>query len=344
MGSQWLVAQSTPLERRWEANVMGGFLAPHRASIRALVSEHALGAGVTWSSPAEGLWSCSRMDPRWGFTAHYGKTGAPEYLGHQAALLGMADLRLTGQWRFRLCGGVGWTEKTWSAEDPTTRQRIIIGSPINGAVQIGLHLPPCRGAKKPGLDRIGFHLTLDHQSNGSFTQPNLGTNVFRLGMSTGWTDHRSLRTGDKDTILALSFIPPPVTGWQIQGGIGRRQPAPLDARETVQELSIDRRFRRGLRLGTMVGFMGMFRPAHSGMGVHAGFQIRFTRVQVDLLHGRYLLKWQEDEAHYNRVVFQWHVQGGLWARVALHTHGFRAHHPSLGVGYVLGGNRPYGKR
>lgn len=78
------------------------------------------------------------------------------------------------------------------------------------------------------------------------------------------------------------------------------------------------------------------------MGPARGVQIRFTRVQVDLVHGRYLRRWQAEEAHYNRVVFQWHLRGTWWGRIALHTHGFRAHHPALGIGHVLNGRTPYG--
>ena len=84
------------------------------------------------------------------------------------------------------------------------------------------------------------------------------------------------------------------------------------------------------------------RPDTFAAGLHAGFQIRFTRVHIDLLHGRYLARLQPEESGYNRVVFQWHGKAGLWWRLGLHTHGFRAHHPTFGVGWVLSGRSPYG--
>ena len=336
-----IAAQWDTRNARWEVAGFGGFLAPHRASMRALITEHARGASITWSTPARGLWSCYRGDARWGFTANMGRTGAPDHLGAQAALLGFADMPLAGPWRFRLCGGLGWTQKTWSEEDPSTRQRVVIGSPINGSVQIGIHLPPLRNARNRVLNRLGFHLTLDHQSNASFTQPNLGTNVFRVGLSTGWPATEPIRRASQDTTARLSLLPGPVKGWQVQVAGGRRQPAPLDARENTAELSLDRRFGGQGKWGYVVGGMGLFRPGHSGIGIHAGFQIRFTRVQVDLVHGRYPIRWQEEEGQYNRVVFQWHLSENWWGRIALHTHGFRAHHPALGVGYVIRGGTPY---
>ncbi len=335
-----LSAQKAEDPARWEVAGFGGFVAPHRALMRALITEHALGGSVTWSTPALGLWACHREDARWGFTGNVGRTGAPEFLGAQGALLGFADMKLAGPWRFRLCGGLGWTQKTWSEEDPTTRQRVVIGSPINGSVQIGVHLPPARITANSAFGRVGIHLTLDHQSNASFTQPNLGTNVFRLGISAGWSGQAPSWAARRDTTLRVSLLPRPVAGWQIQMAGGRRQPAPLDARENTAELSLDRRFGGNGRWGYIVGAMGLFRPGIRGIGVHAGFQIRFTRVQVDLVHGRYPVRWQDEEGQYNRVVFQWHIKGSWWGRIALHTHGFRAHHPSIGCGYVLGRQTP----
>ena len=330
------------MEARWEAGACAGFLAPHRVSMRALITEHARGGFVTWTAPARGLWSCSRSRARWGFIGHIGRTGAPDHIGHQAALLGLSELMVGGRWRFRLAGGIGWTEKTWSDADADTRQRIVIGSPINGSVQVGFHRPAIT-AGGHWSDRIGLHLTLDHQSNASFTQPNLGTNVMRFGLSTAWAGRVPAPKAVRDTLVVLDIIPPPVNGWQWQFAVGRRQPGPLDPRETAAEVGLDYRWGGGLRWGGIIGTLGMSRPGHFGWGWHAGAQLRFTRVQVDLVHGRYIVRWQDEEAHYMRTVFQWHLSKAWWARIALHTHGFRAHHPTFGIGFVPGGKRPYGR-
>ncbi len=323
-------------DARWEFGGCAGFLAPHRAAMRALVTSHAYGASLAWTTAAKGQWRKSRNAPRWGCVLHAGQTGAARHVGHQVAALGLAELRLAGAWRFRIGGGLGWTEKPWSDASPDTRQRVVIGSSINGAMQIGLHRPAGTSGDL-WHQRVGLHLTLDHQSNASFTQPNLGTNVFRFGLSTGWNSGRRPTRVARDTSAVDSALPPRAARWQVQWGLGRRQPAPLDARETTAEVAVDRRLGRNRRGGFLVGGMGMLRPGHAGLGFHAGFQLRFTRVHVDLVHGRYAVKWQAEEAHYNRVVFQWQLKAAWWCRIALHTHGFRAHHPSLGLGYVLGG-------
>ena len=332
-------------DARWEIGVCAGFLAPHRTAMRALIDGHARGATLAWTAPGRGVWSCSRENVRWGFVAHFGQTGARQHVGHQAALLGLTEMKVSPRWRFRLAGGLGWTEKTWSPADSDSRQGVVIGSHLNGAVQIGFHRPAWPQSSKK-WHQVGVHLTLDHQSNASFTQPNLGTNVVRFGLSTAWKGRvpaskamRESGEGMKDILI----LPAPVNGWQFQLALGRRQPGPLEPRETTSEIAVDYRWGNGLRWGGVIGSLGMLRPGHFGWGWHAGAQLRFTKVQVDVVHGRYLVRWQEEEAHYMRTVFQWHLAKAWWGRIALHTHGFRAHHPSFGVGFVPGGRRPDGR-
>lgn len=345
-GASGVEAQSqfTARQDRWECAVGGGFLVPHRKAIRALVEGHARMVHVNWSTEAKGLWGCSREDARWGGTLRLGSTGSPRFLGWQLTLLGTADLHAVGAWRIRLGGGLGWTEKTWDPQSPEARQRIVIGSPFNAAIQLGLHRPANTDEGAPWHQRIGLHWTLDHQSNASFTQPNLGTNVASFAASMALSKEVRRPIGIEDTLSTLTILPGPVTGWRLHLATGRRQPATLENRETVGEVGVDWRWGRGLRVGGVVGGLALVRPQSSGFGLHAGFQIRFTRVHLDLVHGRYSRRWQEEEAHYNRVALHAHWRGGWWINLGLLTHGFRAHHPALGIGWVPGGNTPYGKR
>ena len=152
-------------------------------------------------------------------------------------------MKVSPRWRFRLAGGLGWTEKTWSPADSDSRQGVVIGSHLNGAVQIGFHRPAWPQSSKK-WHQVGVHLTLDHQSNASFTQPNLGTNVVRFGLSTAWKGRvpaskamRESGEGMEDILI----LPAPVNGWQFQLALGRRQPGPLEPRETTSEIAVDYR-------------------------------------------------------------------------------------------------------
>jgi len=64
-------------------------------------------------------------------------------------------------------------------------------------------------------------------------------------------------------------------------------------------------------------------------------------VYIDLIHGRYVQRWQSEENQYNRVVLNVHLHQGLWSRLVLHTHGFRAHHPSIGIAWVPRNRAPF---
>ena len=323
------------IEDRWECAVGGGFLVPHRVAIRSMIEGHALLVQLNWTTPATGTWGWSRNDARWGVSARIGSTGSPTSLGMQAALLGVADLRLFSSWRFRLGGGLGWTQKTWGTDTPEARQRVVIGSPFNVAVQLGLHRPGRFDGEAQWHQRIGFHWTFDHQSNASFTQPNLGTNVAAMAASIPLKGmHASQGRIQKDSHFPPAMSSSPMLELRFHAAMGRRQSAPLSTRETIAETGLDLYFGRGLRTGLILGSHMFWRPEDNGLGIHGGFQLRFTKVNIDLVHGRYASRWQIEEGHYNRVVIHAHWRGGWWFNMGLLTHGFRAHHPLLGIGFV----------
>lgn len=323
---------------QWCAGVGGGFLIPHRAAMRAMIDGHAQRVDLTWSQLARGIWSHHRKGPAWGLSLHWASTGADEHVGRQAAALAFSDLALRGRLHVRIGGGLGWSEKPWEEDGADARERIVIGSHINGAAQIGLHLlPDFRHAH--GYDRIGLHLRLDHQSNASYSQPNLGTNLLTAGLSA--VIGRSGPRPAADTSMTIwSVLPAPVKGRLLYVGWGRRQPAPLQERESVMEWGVDHRFKGRSTWSWVAGGMAFMRPGHPGAALHAGFQLTFTRVQLDFLHGRYLWRWQPEESGYNRVVLNVHLKQGWWSRIALHTHGFRAHHPAVGLAWVPGNRSP----
>ena len=321
-------------ETQWECAIGGGFLVPHRAAIRSMLEGHALLVQLNWTSTAKGTWGCSRNGARWGATARIGTTGSPTFLGMQASLLGIADLQFVSSWRFRLGGGLGWTQKTWGPDTPDQRQRVVIGSPLNVAVQIGLHRPGRIDGAAKWHQRIGLHWTLDHQSNASFTQPNLGTNLAALSASVPFQGRPSQRGEFEKRVPLESTLYNSVLGLRFHAATGRRQSAPLSTRETVAETGLDFHFGRGHRAGWILGSHMFWRPEDNGLGLHGGLQLRFSKVQIDLVHGRYASRWQPEEAHYNRVVVHAHWRGGWWFNLGLLTHGFRAHHPLLGIGFV----------
>lgn len=323
----------------WSAGVGAGFLVPHRSVIRGLIDGHARRLELTWSKKAAGYWAASRHHPHWGLSLLATEVGASGHIGTQITALSHVDLTLRGRWSFRLGGGLGWTEKVWNPGTSQSRERVVIGSAINGAAQIGMGIMP--DAQATGWHRnLGIQLRLDHQSNASFKQPNLGTNVVSLSLVASLLRTAPLRTAADSGFVTLAVLPAPTKGSYLFLGLGRRQPAPLEDQENVLECGYEYRFGGRSRIGYVAGGLLMARPQNLGSSLHAGFQLRFTRVHIDLLHGRYLHRWQSEENQYNRVVLNVHLSKGWWSRLVLHTHGFRAHHPSLGIAWVPGNRSP----
>ena len=334
-----LNAQSASLESgHWTASAGGGFLVPHRSVIRGLIDGHAQRVEVSWSNKGYGYWAATRTQPRWGVSLSITDAGSSQHIGTQIAAVSHVDLALRGRLHFRLGGGLGWTQKPWDARTRQGRERVVLGSAINGAAQIGLGF---LSSLNPVLwhEHVGLHLRLDHQSNASFTQPNLGTNVVSLSVSTHLRKKPSLfRASDGDYV---DILPAPIHGGYVFLGVGQRQPSPLSAREDVLECGYEYRLGQQSRIGYITGALLMLRPGHWGSSLHAGFQLRFSRVYIDLIHGRYVQRWQSEENQYNRVVLNVHLHQGLWSRLVLHTHGFRAHHPSIGIAWVPRNQAPF---
>ena len=141
---------------------------------------------LSWSSPALGFWAASPSPAPLGpFCDRHRGWEQPEHIGTQVAALSHVDLALHGRLVIAGWGAdLGWTQKTWGLSlTAPGRERVVIGSAINGAAQLG-DGPLARPPMPPlGTGTSGFSVRLDHQSNASFKQPNLGTNVVSLGTS-----------------------------------------------------------------------------------------------------------------------------------------------------------------
>ncbi len=188
--------------------------------------------------------------------------GSSQHIGTQIAAVSHVDLALRGRLHFRLGGGLGWTQKPWDARTRQGRERVVLGSAINGAAQIGLGF---LSSLNPVLwhEHVGLHLRLDHQSNASFTQPNLGTNVVSLSVSTHLRKKPSLfRASDGDY---LDILPAPIHGGYVFLGVGQRQPSPLSAREDVLECGYEYRLGQQSRIGYITGALLMLRPGALGL-------------------------------------------------------------------------------
>ena len=119
---------------------------------------------------------------------------------------------------------------------------------------------------------------------------------------------------------------------------------PTGSRETVRGAGLDWRFGGGLRFGGLLGAMAFERPDLTRIGrswgIPASIHPRAHRsrprpVSPALAAGRTPLQSGRPPRPLARPVV---------GQLGLLTHGFRAHHPALGIGWVPGGKTPYGVR
>ena len=144
------------------------------------VTAHAAGFAVARYRPASGVWAVAgrRAQRAGGSTAYEGweialaSAGGPG-VGPQAHALWNVRHPWGQRLAFEAGTGLGWA---FAPYDPILRPgNFILGSHLNAALRLGLtaQLTP----------RLRLGATLTHLSNGSFAQPNLGTNLVALRTS-----------------------------------------------------------------------------------------------------------------------------------------------------------------
>ena len=157
--------------RTAELGLSFGFTAVHRPEMWSAVTSHAFGGSATLLRPAAGTWTTAgrrglRPPPLEGLELAFTSAGGPG-VGPQAHAVWIVRHPLSQRSAFEAGTGIGWA---FAPYDPDLRPgNFILGSHLNAALRLGLLTTPF-----PHL-RLGLAFT--HLSNGSFAQPNLGTNL-----------------------------------------------------------------------------------------------------------------------------------------------------------------------
>ena len=157
--------------RTAELGLSFGFTAVHRPEMWSAVTSHAFGGSATLLRPAAGAWTTAgrrglRPPPLEGLELAFTSAGGPG-VGPQAHAVWIVRHPLSQRSAFEAGTGIGWA---FAPYDPDLRPgNFILGSHLNAALRLGLFTTPF-----PHL-RLGLAFT--HLSNGSFAQPNLGTNL-----------------------------------------------------------------------------------------------------------------------------------------------------------------------
>ncbi|MDX9750370.1 MAG: acyloxyacyl hydrolase, partial [Flavobacteriales bacterium] len=323
----------------------GGFILPHHKSVHILQDRHALGGEVhvqRWFSGGR-PWHGHYRRPAWGVSALWMRTGSG-HMGNAVRVLPYLELPLTapGGWElaFRTGWGVGLVQHPFHRVE--NHKQHAVGSHVNiaaqGALAVRRHL---------GRHAVDAGIALDHLSNGSMQQPNLGVNIASL--SVGW----SYRLGD-----APPPAPVPDTAWHAAGrrwaevmvnggtnevgsvGTGRGAVVALAASvyhrasaKSAVGAGIDV-FNKATAAIVDTALAGRPALARTQAGVHAGYALLFGRLALHAEVGTYIRSpLQESAPIYTRIGMRHTFARRFFANFSLKSHFFVADHFELGLGY-----------
>lgn len=331
----------------WTLGARGavGFMAPHHKSIWIMVDRHASAGELYVQRPysSDKGWAGNYLRPQWGFSALWLDAGS-DRLGLSARLITYLELPLVrpGKWEFNARSGWG----LGLVRDPFDRvenyKQHAIGGRLNLAVQFALDL-----RRSFGRHALDLGLAMDHLSNASMQQPNLGINVPTLALGY------SYRLGEQETSALVPdtiWRNEPRTLLDAMANVGWNEVYPLNSgRRSVFSLSASA-YRRvtaksAFGLGVDVFNKGSLavvdtelasrsRISLSQFGIHGGYALLFGGMTLYYEMGAYLHSpVKERAAAYTRLGVRQQVSERLFLNFTLKSHLFVADHFEVGLGY-----------
>jgi hypothetical protein len=343
-----VIAMGARAQEPWRIGVRGhyGFLWAHRPSSWILVDAHAGAAEAFAERRVEGdkPWQQAFGRPVYGLAVLHTRMGNPARIGESLALMPYLDMRLCehGRWRFglRMGWGAGYVAKPYDRRENT--RQIAIGSHVNTAIQLMPHLA-WQGRRLV----LSVGLAVDHWSNGSFKQPNLGLNFLSAALGCSWAlGPQPLSVPPVDSLAYER----PRREFAVMGALGASESGrPLNGQRLVGVVTADASWRRGRKGAWGVGIdvfnKGDLATLHAELadtprialtqaGVHAGGSLLMGRGELLFQFGAYVYSPVPDDANvYQRLGARYRFGRHVLAGLALKTHFATADHWELGIGY-----------
>lgn len=345
-----LALATTPIsaQQPWSIGARGhyGFLWAHRPAAWILVEGHAGATELFAERRVDGdrAWHRSYGLPRYGVLVLHTRMANAARIGEAIGVAPYLSLPLLGGNRLSLSLRVGWglgyVSKPYDRRENT--RQIAIGSRFNGALQL---MPELRYDEQ----RLGVQLGLgiNHWSNGSAKQPNLGLNFLSLSLGASYA------LG----VAAPQRTVPDTRGYErerrefsVVGAFGMSESGrPLNGQHSVYALSGHASWRVGGK-GTLGGGVDVFnkgdlptvlpaldnrsRAELTQAGAHFGGSLLMGRGELLFQFGAYAYTPAPDDAPvYQRLGMRYRIGKRLLASACLKTHFATADHWEFGIGY-----------
>jgi hypothetical protein len=334
----------------WSVGMRGqyGFIWPHRPSNWVQVEGHTWSAEIFADRALSGMaaWHHDYPGLRYGIGVQYTDMANPQLIGTTVRVLphayvpfvqgGHGALGLRGGW------GLGWVEKPFDRRD--NAKQIALGSHLNLAIHLMLEY-----RHTWGRHALGAGISLDHLSNGSYRQPNLGVNLLNVNLAYSYalgtappivgvadTTAMALNKGREQLVVgsfAISETEQPHTGqytvYSLSGHVRWRR-----TRKSSFGAGVDLFNKGALRtLDTGLGDGG--RAALTQAGLHGGWTLHFGQGEFLFQMGAYVHTPVPDAAAvYHRIGLRLRSGRHLLWNLSLKSHYAVADHLEFGVGYA----------
>lgn len=331
----------------WTMGARGavGFLAPHNKGVWVMVDRHASAGELYVQRAYSGSrpWHGDHLRPQWGISALWLDAGS-DRLGPSGRIITYLELPLVrpGTWEFTT--RVGWG--LGLVRDPFDRvenyKQHAIGGRLNLAVQFAMDL-----RRSFGRHALDLGLAMDHLSNASMQQPNLGINVPTLALGYSYRlGEQAPRTLVPDTLwrkeLRTLVHAMANVGWNEVYPLnsGRRSALSFSAsayrRVTAKSafgLGLDL-FNKGSLAVVDTTLASKNRIELTQLGIHGGYALLFGDMTLYYEMGAYLhTPVQERASVYTRVGVRQQFSERLFLNLTLKSHLFVADHFEIGLGY-----------
>ena len=156
-----------------------GFLISHYGLMDYYLEDKTLGIRLSIEKVAQGGWADSFSYATKGVEIYHTSLGNQKILGHSTHLIAFGNLGIhsKGKGRLKFGGGIAFISEKFDLENNI--KNAAIGSSLNGAIAFEYHFP----IRLKGGFSLSPSLRFTHYSNGAYKLPNLGLNLFSMGLS-----------------------------------------------------------------------------------------------------------------------------------------------------------------
>lgn len=331
----------------WTVGVrgLGGFIVPHHPRIRLVQDRHALGGELFMQRWFSGRreWHGHYLRPAWGVSALWMRTGS-DRMGAAVRVLPYLELPLRApgalELNFRVGWGLGLVAHPFDRR--TNHKQHLVGSRLNIAAQGALVL-----RRHFGRSAVDVAIALDHLSNGSMQQPNLGVNVASL--SLGWS-HRLSDAAPPAAVPDSSWRTAPRRWLDVLVNAGMNEVEPVGSGRRGVVSAVGSAYRRSTARSAFGAGVDVFNKGTASLadstlrgraqvactqvGLHGGYNLLFGRLALIAEVGAYVYSpVQESAPLYTRFGMRHRVGERLLINLTLKSHFFVADHFEVGIGY-----------